>query len=369
MFTLRRTLCVLACVTSGFLLVAPVLRRRYFNNSPSDTVVQRPSETVVQSAGNQPENPQLQKQSESHESNWSEAWVCFGKTQCSEPLSAGQLGQDDFQKAWQDYLRTPSGAKAGGPKDPLAHCCSTCKDIRTTQCTNSRAEEQHFLGHIYPFMTIPPNSQGLFLELGGNVGWRETNTLFLEHCMGWKGILIEGDPSFFREMSSYRLGTLNVRSAVCKDRGTVPWEIGRAGGMNHIRKEFKKESIRLACTPLRDVFALLDISYVTFLSLDVEGFELPVVESIDWSKVSVGAMVVEELTNHPQKNKNVRRFLTQEANLTILATHCWKPTACDTYFINPTRVDEKAARQHLQEYPLPHLNEPIARCRPARPVR
>ena len=49
----------------------------------------------------------------------------------------------------------------------------------------------------------------------------------------------------------------------------------------------------MPCAPLGDWLGLLRVGHVDLFSLDVEGAELLVLETLDWSRFSVGLMIVE----------------------------------------------------------------------------
>ena len=83
--------------------------------------------------------------------------------------------------------------------------------------------------------------------------------------------------------------------------------------------------------------------------------ELSVLESVNWHRVKVGALVVEELQldRDQQKNKDVRRLLKETAKLEMLGVSCWKEVACDSYWINPLLFDHEAAKAYLRRHPFP----------------
>ena len=75
-------------------------------------------------------------------------------------------------------------------------------------------------------------------------------------------------------------------------------------------------------------FQKLGIKHIDFFSLDVEGSELTVVESIDWTRVKIDVMLIENeslvqgkgvggLTN---KDKKIEEILVQKAGMVKLPT-------------------------------------------------
>ena len=281
--------------------------------------------------------------------------VCFGDD-CQSPLTAYT-----WKKHWQNYLVKGTQSKLPGPLD---HCCPACDSILTQGCSNSHQEEHVFVSHIRPFFAPKRGGEGgdtpppVFVELGGYDGWYETNTHFLESCLGWKGLMIEGNPTTFKKLQRNRPNTVKISSAICDKTTTVNFKGGDT--MAHV----DDAGVAVPCAPLQSFFDLLDVQHISFFSLDVEGYELHVLKSVDWSKVSIAALVVEELTweSHKEKNEGVRQLL-QDEGYDLLGTSCWKTDACDSFWINKRFVDVEAAKQHLLKNPFPG-NHDIDKCTP-----
>ena len=275
--------------------------------------------------------------------------VCFGDD-CQSSLTAYT-----WKKHWQNYLALGTDSKLQGPLD---HCCPACDSILTQGCSNSRKEEHIFVSHIRPFMHQSKNTPPVFVELGGFDGWYETNTHFLESCLGWKGLMIEGNPENFKILQQNRPNTVKISSAICNETTTVTLQ--GPGGATHVADEGGV----VPCAPLQSFFDMLDVQHISFFSLDVEGYELHVLNSIDWRKASIAALVVEEIQfgRHPEKNEAVRKFL-QAAGYHLLGASCWKPECCDSFWVNKRFVDVEAAEQHLLQNPFPGTYQ-INKCRP-----
>ena len=65
----------------------------------------------------------------------------------------------------------------------------------------------------------------------------------------------------------------------------------------------------IRCMPLSKILSDHDIQFVDVLSLDVEGAELRVLESLDFSKIAFGAIFVEANAYNVTKNEAVRKLL------------------------------------------------------------
>ena len=114
-----------------------------------------------------------------------------------------------------------------------------------------------------------------------------SQTVHLERCFGWRGLLLEANPTNYAQIASkHRDRATVVHSAVCSQRGTV--QIGNAsssvtgieGTMSRAHqakwRRVQGTSVTVPCAPLRELMVEAHFSKVTFLSLDVEGAELDI---------------------------------------------------------------------------------------------
>ena len=54
-----------------------------------------------------------------------------------------------------------------------------------------------------------------------------------------------------------------------------------------------KPAIKVNCFPLNAVLAALEVSHVDYLSLDVEGPEIEILRTVDWTRLSIDVITVE----------------------------------------------------------------------------
>eukprot|EP00966_Prymnesium_polylepis_P072417 1681615-Prymnesium_polylepis.1 len=170
-------------------------------------------------------------------------------------------------------------------------------------CSTSHGEESFIVEYFFGGMQGSPRRDGVFLELGAVDGLQMSNTLHLERCLGWRGVLIEGSPGNFPHIARNRPRALTLRTAICEHHGQTEF-LRRADVLSGVpgrmapsgQKRFKlnlSDSQPVACGPLGDWLSLLRLKHVDFFSLDVEGSELAVLETLDWSSFSVHVMLVE----------------------------------------------------------------------------
>ena len=155
---------------------------------------------------------------------------------------------------------------------------------------------------------------GTFVELGAFDGVTDSNTFMLQHCFGWKGVLIEASPLNFRMLnqSGRETGATLWHSGVCNSSAGVikfadgtmcknqqPCALQTAGAFEFItptrQKLRRHHTVPVRCRPLSDI--LRDSSLngpIDFLSLDVEGSEAKVLQTVDPARF--GAVLLESVS-------------------------------------------------------------------------
>ena len=99
---------------------------------------------------------------------------------------------------------------------PFSKCC-ICNG-KVDGCSNSRGEE-HVLVALLGATRLPQTP--IYFEVGGLDGIFASNTLYFQHCLRWRGILMEGAPQNFRGLVVNRPGIAAIGSA-------ARWGLGAA---------------------------------------------------------------------------------------------------------------------------------------------
>jgi FkbM family methyltransferase len=155
---------------------------------------------------------------------------------------------------------------------------------------------------------------GFFVEVGASDGVKLSNTLFFEESMGWNGICIEPNPSAYRDLCINRecvaydcavdiedgqveftknVGYTEQLSGITKyyDPRQVnriaEWVDGNADDGGIVPNSGSSEVIQVKSRRLSSIFHECQVTEVDYLSIDVEGAELPVIQSIDFDEVFV----------------------------------------------------------------------------------
>ncbi|CAM9198767.1 unnamed protein product, partial [Ectocarpus fasciculatus] len=160
--------------------------------------------------------------------------------------------------------------------------------------------------------------------MGALDGVMFSNTLKLHTCLGWSGILIEGLRKNFLnlEINVQKLRPENTvihHAAVCTPPSYfVKFEpgIGNAVGGDiaemspSFRKGWHNGKHPIEHTPCAPMSRFLEnTTHVDFFSLDVEGAELTVLETIDFRKVVISTFMIEMDEHALHRNYKIRQYL------------------------------------------------------------
>jgi FkbM family methyltransferase len=147
---------------------------------------------------------------------------------------------------------------------------------------------------------------GVFLEIGANDGYSQSNTFALETLYGWRGILIEPLPRHYEKCRKVRTNSECFNVACASQPGEVVLDDSNltsvALGLQDKAEEASRlHSGRLVTVPAVTLSSVIDrssFSRVDFLSIDVEGAELEVLQGLDLDRHLPDFLLVE--TKHPE---------------------------------------------------------------------
>jgi FkbM family methyltransferase len=159
---------------------------------------------------------------------------------------------------------------------------------------------------------------GFYVEVGANDGRSSSNTYYLERKFAWNGILIEPilhkhfESKIHRDSNSneFIYGACvseNYESESIKlyysNLMTSP-DYGKGQENANKGKTFlsNKEEVVPIWAPaltLKSIMAESNVSHIDFLSIDVEGGELEVLEGFDWTSTTVDLILIESTRNSP----------------------------------------------------------------------
>ncbi|CAL6281039.1 unnamed protein product [Bathycoccus prasinos] len=148
---------------------------------------------------------------------------------------------------------------------------------------------------------------GKYLEIGGRDGLDGTNTLFFERELNWTGMMIEACPQAYLQMVKNRSEKNNIfingiisnsnpftltkltsfGAEACSSVATVVLDKSYHSYWL-TKKRGKFHTHHVMQIPLQPVFDAYSFTAIDFFSLDVEGHELQVLNSINFLKTKIG---------------------------------------------------------------------------------
>lgn len=154
---------------------------------------------------------------------------------------------------------------------------------------------------------------GIFLDIGAYDGITGSNTYFLETILNWSGILIEANPESYHKCIKTRTSKC-YNNAIYKDDDIlidfiIPKGDELDGGKEQLAgiKEYIKEEslqyfsknykendvIKVKTKNINTILEENKIYHIDYMSLDIEGYELEVLKTINFDKFKIYYITVE----------------------------------------------------------------------------
>lgn len=141
-----------------------------------------------------------------------------------------------------------------------------------------------------------------YIEVGAHDGVFQSQTLKLEK-EGWNGLLIEANPILFDKCKKNR-GSNNIFVNACLvnndyKKETIPfYSYDNIGAMGRTEKYFINESVKgtkfsVPAKPINHILKEHNITTVDFFSIDTEGAEIEILNSIDFDQVNYKSFLIE----------------------------------------------------------------------------
>jgi FkbM family methyltransferase len=156
-------------------------------------------------------------------------------------------------------------------------------------------------------------SGGTFVEAGGNDGFTQSNTYYLERALGWTGLLVEPIPELADRARQNRPGAAVVQAALTDPEssgteltmhyaGLLSIVAGAQGGEEEDAQWISRSFIRGpsdgydVAVPGRTLSEILDevaLGEVDLLSLDLEGYEPTALRGLDFDRHAPRWLLIE----------------------------------------------------------------------------
>ncbi|MGI8664199.1 MAG: FkbM family methyltransferase [Acidimicrobiales bacterium] len=164
----------------------------------------------------------------------------------------------------------------------------------------SRPALDHLDEQLRPFL---PSTPGVFLEIGANDGYTQSNTYFLESWLGWQGILIEPLPELYACCKRIRtrsrcfnvacVADVAADTVTIMDMNLMSVTLGQQDAEQERHRLRGGREIDVPATTLSAVIDQAGQPAIDFMSIDVEGAELSVLGGLDLERHSPHLLLVE----------------------------------------------------------------------------
>jgi FkbM family methyltransferase len=169
-------------------------------------------------------------------------------------------------------------------------------------------QDEYYIKYISKFMT-----NGVFLDIGGYDGITGSNTYFLEKFLNWKGVIVECNPTIAKlcarnrtslvvDKAVYRVSDemVDIRIPLGseiiggKDQLAGIADTMRPESLDHFASSFQESKlVKVPTITINDIINRYNLTTIDYMSLDIEGYELAALKSIDYTKVKILYMTVE----------------------------------------------------------------------------
>ena len=183
---------------------------------------------------------------------------------------------------------------------------------------------QHLQDKFLNNVIFKNKQNGVFIELGANDGKFLSNTFFFERNLNWTGLCVEPHPDIFKKLIKNRLNSKCLNLAVgliddvltfkkivetedtnlkelpsCWSGILANYSDAHSYRVDEWIKQFnaKFELIPVLVKNINDVLNEVIDKDIDFLSMDIEGYELELLKSINWSKYNIKVILVENNDN------------------------------------------------------------------------
>lgn len=155
------------------------------------------------------------------------------------------------------------------------------------------------------FIAMKPSRKGFYVDIGAYAPVDGSNTFKL-YMQGWRGLTIEPNPKVERAFCTVRGGDKHLTMGVSKTPATLKYYEFEISMLNTLSEERAKllqsegyvftRTRDIACEPLADILEQhAPGKHIDLLSVDCEGFDLDVLQTIDFVKQRPTVVLVEDL--------------------------------------------------------------------------
>jgi len=174
-------------------------------------------------------------------------------------------------------------------------------------------------------------NDGFYVDVGAHHPQRFSNTYYF-YLRGWRGINIDATPGSMNQFNKIRPHDVNVEAAIAREKKDITFFMFDEPALNSFDEELSQsrnntvykiiEKKIISTKTLAEILSeyLPPDQSIDFISIDVEGLDLEVLESNDWERFKPYCVLVEcylDSLDGIEKN-NVYKYL-QKRNYKLFA--------------------------------------------------
>lgn len=175
---------------------------------------------------------------------------------------------------------------------------------------------------------------GVYFDVGAADGVDINNTLYFEQTHNWTGVNVEPMKESFDQLVVNRPRSINLNCAVCNSDGEAEFfnNTGHTKLISGIKSTFDSRHLQrlhnenrywgsttdLIKVPTKRMETICDenhISHINYLSIDVEGAEFEVIQSINFDKVFIDVIGFEN--NYEDVSVPIVKYLNGKGYIVI----------------------------------------------------
>lgn len=194
--------------------------------------------------------------------------------------------------------------------------------LKALTYTSQNRQEEYVLNKFFKNTDGTFKTNGFFIELGAYDGKLYSNTYPLEKELNWNGICIEPIPTVFKELQKNR-SCICINGCVSNEAGMALFrEVGDGREvLSGLAEKFSQQDINLIenyyhasstyyevpCFTFSSILKKYGVEKIDFLSLDTEGNELGILQSL--SKEELALFYVICVEDNLRGNQELIKFM------------------------------------------------------------
>lgn len=161
-------------------------------------------------------------------------------------------------------------------------------------------------------------NKGCYIEIGASDGVKFSNTKFFEDNMNFSGVLIEAEPGLYNVLQKTRPRNKLYNYAVSEKEGTLeflvtngpggPWVSGIESLLSEKHKDVWHKDTKKIAVESKKMSHIMNesgLQKVDIFSIDVEGAEYEVINTIDWN-IPIYVFIIELAEGDDETEKDIK---------------------------------------------------------------